>query len=1006
MLPRVSQARIIRAPICRLEWFLLPAAPSAPFPRRAVSPAASSVCALSHFHTATPRHAGSAHAAAHDVGIEEELVMMPVTPARKKRTPKAASTASASLPKPRAKRVLKNTIPLPSLEPLRKPQESNALDSELAAEGEERAAPTTALMSEVSNLQLKHPEHVLLVQVGGFYEIYDFGHPLDDLAALLHLKIARPGAANRCCGFPLSKVKGYVELLQKNGMTVAVADQTDRDLTSKTKNHLRTVTRIFTPGTVLEEEWIEETENNFLLCIAPGAEGSRGRTASSSLALAWLDVSTGEFLVCDAPLNTFEEHLGRIQPREILCDQVLVGLQPDLVGSLSSRRHEFHLTVRPASHEAAALFAGHVVANDAKAVFGNHRSVLDKFSDAQMRAAGNLLAYVQATFCVGDPIFAMPAPFHPEQVVRIDSVTQGALEITRTFREHRRKGSLLCELDRTKTAVGGRLLANRLKAPAISVPEINRRLDLVEAFFDDTHFLSDVRHRLSDVRDVERAIQKIHVGKCGLGDYIGIIMTLRLACQLGEMLDAKSRALEACGSTTLAAAMGDLRDRLQVARVLLEACDGYFRDDGQDMQAITEVAAVREGVSTKLDAKRAELETLMAKKAEMERALCSQYGVPVAETCEAVSDRNLGAFIAIAKLSKPSRAALRARIEKDPNAQLLERTKSTATIVKFMHADWGLLAPEIETCKEDIAAAQREIFRIACDKVKEHTAKFVTTCRAIAETDVSVAAAYYARNFGCVRPVITEELVHDVKGGRHPVVERAQMDRESQFVENSYRIGHDQRMWLLTGPNMGGKSTFLRQSALMSIIAQTGLYVPATSAILGVVDKIFARVGASDDLAMHKSTFLVEMEETAAILNNATKKSFVIMDEIGRGTSTLDGHALARAVLTHLHSTNACRGVFATHYHELATRVRNDGDLPAVGCFRTAIIAPPEGSEGSIKYTYRVEKGIMDRSHGIECARDAGLPMPVIRLAKQFYSLLEEEESFKRATIAAKGSRQ
>ncbi|KAJ3166674.1 hypothetical protein HDU88_003157 [Geranomyces variabilis] len=1005
MLLRVSQAKLIRASLHQPGLLRLPHR-SAPVQGHAFPPVSGAVCSF-QFHTATPRRAGAAHAEAHDVTIEEELLLAPVKPPRKKRTTKVAQLTeipfSGSATKTRAKRTLKNTIPLPSLAPLGKPQASDALHSDFATEADDRAAPTTALMSEVCNLQLKHPEHVLLVQVGGFYEIYDFGHSLDELASLLHLKIARPGAANRCCGFPLAKVKGYVELLLKNGLTVAVADQTDRDLTSKTKNHLRTVTRIFTPGTVLEEEWIENTENNFLLCIAPGVEGSSGQNPTS-LALAWLDVSTGEFLVCDAPLSTFEEHLARIQPREILCDQALIEGQPDLVSSLAERRHEFHLTFRPASHEAAALFAGHVVANDAKAVFGNHRVVLDKFSDSQKRAAGNLLAYVQATFCVGDPIFAMPSPFHPEQIARIDSVTQAALEITRTFREHRRKGSLLCELDRTKTAVGGRLLASRLKAPAVSVPEINRRLDLVEAFISDTHLLADVRHRLSDVRDVERAIQKIHVGKCGLGDYIGIVTTLRLACQLSALLDAEHRLLKERGSP-LAAAMGDLQKRLQVASALLETCDGYFRDDGQDMQAITEIAAVRDGVSAKLDAKRAELVKLMQKKADMESSLCSRYGVPVAEACEGVWDRNLGAYIAISKLSKPSRAALRARIEKDESAELLARTSLSATIVKFMHLEWGMLAPKIELCKEEIAAAQREVFRMACDKVKEHTAEFVTTCRAIAETDVSVAAAYYARNFGCVRPIITEDLVHDVQGGRHPVVERAQMDRESQFVENSYRIGGDQRMWLLTGPNMGGKSTFLRQSAIMSIIAQTGLYVPAESATLGIVDKIFARVGASDDLAMHKSTFLVEMEETAAILNNATEKSFVIMDEIGRGTSTLDGHALARAVLTHLHSTNSCRGVFATHYHELATRVREDGDLPAVGCFRTAIIAPPKGQEGGIKYTYRVEQGIMDRSHGIECARDAGLPLPVIRLAKQFYDRLEQEEKATRTRVAKKAAR-
>ncbi|TPX59375.1 hypothetical protein PhCBS80983_g02493 [Powellomyces hirtus] len=859
--------------------------------------------------------------------------------------------------KPRKRRTPKNATPLPSLRVLRelaRPIKDAEANEEAEEDQEAEEVPTTALKAEVRELQRQNPEHVLLVQVGGFYEIYDYGGYLEELAALLHLKIARPNKDNRCCGFPLSKLKGYVEILIKNEKTVAIADQTEKDLSSKTKHHLRTITRVFTPGTVLDEEWIESRENNFLLCVAAAPPEA---VETVDLALAWLDVSTGDFLVCDASHSTFDEHLARIQPREILCDEAMTETHAQLIDSLRSRAKDFHLTLRPGDQQAESLFNGLVIEGDTKASFSRDVKVLDKYSVLQKVAAGNLLAYVGASFPTCDPIFALPDAFLPEDVMGIDAVTQTALEIT---------------------PAGSRLLASRLKAPSICPTEINRRLDLVNVFYEDSHLLSDVRELLADIRDMERAIQRIHRGKGSPGDYVQIIGTLRVAADIAKLLDSKRVAMQSDGSPFVGSLDG-LLERLQGASSLLDECDEIFEGEMQDVQNITEIDAIKEGIFGPLDTERVHHACLMTYQKELEESFRLRYDIPPDKECLAVIDPRIGHYLAIQRLDKGGRERTKRLILNDPHADLLERNTAafTPTTVKFLHADWTSLSSDIVNSTDKLLALQREVFAEACEKIKKLTPQFVQTCRAIAETDVAAGSAYYAREEGCTRPIITDDLVHDVQGGRHPVVERAQTERESQ-------------------PNMGGKSTFLRQSALISVIAQTGLYVPASSARLGIVDKIFARVGASDDLAGHKSTFMVEMQETATILNNATERSFVIMDEVGRGTSTKDGMAIAYAALTYLHSTNRCRAVFATHYHELATRIVKEGMLDSVACYQTAILID---RHGDIMYTYRVEPGIMNKSHGIECARTAGLPQEVLHLAAKFYEKLEREDSDKNELV-------
>ncbi|KAI8815718.1 muts domain V-domain-containing protein [Fimicolochytrium jonesii] len=841
-------------------------------------------------------------------------------------------------------------------------------------------------MQEVVKLQEENPDHILLVQVGGFYEIYDQGNYLDEMASLLHLKIMRPGEHNRAVGFPLAKIKGYLESLIRHGKTVAVAEQTDKDYVNKTKHHVRTVTRIFTPGTVIEDEFIESKDNNFLLCVSAPPPSLAADDGKGPLGLAWLDVSTGEFVVGSATEESFEEHLARIQPKEILLDKAMQTTHATLVASLKKRSTGLHLTFRDPDHHAESRFNSLVSQTDA-AFF---QKTLARYDVLQKQAAGNLLAYANNSIRSGTSLFAIPAAFSPESVMGIDAVTQTALEISQTFRDRARKGTLLNEVDETKTAAGSRLLASRLKAPSTSITEINRRLDLVNIFYEDTHLLADVRATLTRVKDLERAIQKIHIGKGTPGDYMSIIATLRAAVEIAARVESKIEMME---RTKLGiSALKDLHHRLEASASLLEACDAIFNEGMQDLQGISEVDAIREGVSNDIDSQRKRFRQLMERQRVLEAECTKKYSIPE-KPVVGVMDPKVGHYLAIYDAKKDVRDPMKAKIGKDGHCELFDRASVTTT-VQFTHRKWTALSAEIAHATEELVKAQTRVFTEACHIVKKHALQIVHTAKAIAETDVAAGSATYALQHGCVRPIVTESLTHDIKGARHPVVETSQANRDAQYVHNDYTIGENtSRVYLVTGPNMGGKSTFLRMSALMSVIAQTGLYVPAQSATIGIVDKLFARVGASDDLAAHKSTFMVEMQETAAILNNATRRSFVIMDEIGRGTSSNDGLAIAYATLKHIHDTIGCRTVFATHYHELAHRITADGSLPATTCVQTAVIKTPPAEE--LIYTYRIEPGIVDCSHGIPCAVGAGMPPAVIEDAKGFYRRLEVENGIK-----------
>ncbi|CAM6054809.1 unnamed protein product [Sphagnum tenellum] len=625
----------------------------------------------------------------------------------------------------------------------------------------------TAFLSDVRRIQDAHRAHILLVQVGSFYEIYDHSGYLDEIAGLLRLKIASHKSNRdrkmRFAGVPVIKVRDYLQTLLKSGKTVALVDQVGRDEANKSKLFKREVTRVFTPGTVIDEDLFDGSENNFIMTISCDES-----VTSDRLGLAWLDVSTGEFLVADSDLATFEEHLGRIQPREVVCDETTQQKHPRLIDSLRMRSDQFHITFQPREIDAKQLLIGLMTRcgneqapSEDQISDDTSSSTIGKFPPLQIQAAGSLLGYLQKSLIL-PPIFAIPTKFEAEKVMHIDAVTQQALEITRSYKDGSRKGSLLKEVDATKTAAGSRLLTSRLNST----------------------FLSDIRHMLSDVKDTERALQRIHCGKGLPADYTTLMATLRIGCDIIARLRRRRQqpVHDQASSASNAKALNVLMSNLAVSEQLSEDCDVLFNDNNTD---ISDIDAIRTGLSEQLDTLRAQYRQLEQRKENLLKSFQVNY---------------------VIEDSRGRRCGCRGR----------------------------------------------------------------TLCKGPG----SLTAYHHGR------------------------------------------------------------------TALISIMAQTGMYVPASNAKLGIVDKIFARVGASDDLMAHKSTFMVEMQETANILKNVTEKSFVIMDEVGRGTSSHDGLAIAYAVFAYLYQNAKCRAVFATHYHELPLRIveRENHKFGNVKCYQTAVL--------------------------------------------------------------------
>jgi len=821
--------------------------------------------------------------------------------------------------------------------------------------GRERSVPRngesspTPMMAQYLSIKEAHPDCLLFYRMGDFYELF-----FDDAvqaSQALDITLTRRGQHNGAeipmCGVPVHAHEAYLRRLVAKGFRVAICEQMEDPAEAKKRGAKsvveRAVIRVITAGTLTEDSLLDSRRHNHLAAVARTRE---------ACALAWLDMSTGDFQVMPTTAAGLSALLAQVAPGELLVPDNL--FQEPVVGDIL-REWKDVTTPLPASRfesigaERRLKESYAVAALDAFGSFGR----------AEIAACGALVDYIELTQQGRLPRLAPPRAIAPDAIVAIDAATRRNLELTATLAGER-SGSLLAVIDMTVTSGGARALAARLAAPSTDPAAINAHLDRVQYFVEGSDQRATVRAHLRQFPDVERALTRLTVGRGAPRDLAAIRDGLAEASRIRAALTAGDLGPPPDEILRLAEAIGEpsaLVDRL--ARALSPDLPAQFRDGG----------FIAAGYAPNLDEQR----TLRDESKRLIAGLEHRYREETGVGSLKIRHNNvLGYYVEV-----PSAHAGRL-------GEPFIHRQSMAGSVRFSSTELGQLEDKITRAADRALALEFKIFEELIEEVAAGADDLARAAAAVAAIDVAAALAELAVVRRYCRPRVDGSKHFLIRGGRHPVVEAAVAG--GTFVANDCDLGEERRLWLLTGPNMAGKSTFLRQNALIAILAQMGAYVPAEEAWIGVVDRLFSRVGAADDLARGRSTFMVEMVETAAILNQAGPRSLVILDEIGRGTATYDGLSIAWATVEHLHDVNRCRGLFATHYHELTALAAK---LAALACHTMRV----REWQGDVVFLYEVAAGAADRSYGIHVAKLAGLPDAVIARAEAVLETLERGES-------------
>ncbi|MBU6235715.1 MAG: DNA mismatch repair protein MutS [Alphaproteobacteria bacterium] len=819
----------------------------------------------------------------------------------------------------------------------------------------------TPMMAQYMAVKKAHPDCLVFYRMGDFFELFFE----DALIASKVLDIAltkrgkTQGTDIPMCGVPAHSHESYLARLIRAGHRVALCEQTETPEQAKARGGYkalvtRDVIRIVTPGTLTEDTLLDARAANYIACVAgpPHAMG-----------LAWCDMSTGAF--CTQPIQS--QNLGgaleRIGAREVLAPERLA--QEEGLGSVGRA-----LTMQPNS-----LFDFENAAKKLRDFYGvGTLDAFGSFSDAEVTAAGSLLDYIARTQKGAMPHLLPPRGVGAAGVVDIDAATRRNLEIVRTITGER-AGSLLDCIDRTLTSAGSRLLAERLSSPSRDVPEIRRRLAQVRLFVERGLDRSALREALRRLPDMERALSRLSLGRGAPRDLAmirdGLAATADIRAYLLQKMGAAAEPVaDISGALAADAAIHTLYETLHralAAELPALLSDGGFIARGY-LPALDELKALR-------DDSRQHIAKLQADYA----------GLTGINTLKVSHNNVLGYYIEV-----PARHADALMVHGKPANDDTAREnpfvhrQTLANVVRFSTPQLSELESKIISAADKALALELQAFEELRRMVLGVAGTIAGMAAALAALDVCTALADLAAACNYTCPQVDESLAFSIKGGRHPVVEAA-LDA-GKFVPNDSDLSGDTRLWLLTGPNMAGKSTFLRQNALIALMAQMGSFVPAASAHIGVIDKLFSRVGASDDLARGRSTFMVEMVETSAILNQATERSLVILDEIGRGTATFDGLSIAWACLEYLHNVSQCRGLFATHYHELTNLTDR---LARLSCHAMKV----KEWKGDIVFLHEVMAGAADQSYGVHVAKLAGLPPVVVTRAQQILDELQKSET-------------
>ena len=870
----------------------------------------------------------------------------------------------------------------------------------------------TPVRKQYLQIKNQHPDAVVFFRLGDFYETFDEDAEIAarELDLVLTSRPVAKGVRVPMAGVPHHAVEGYIARLIEKGYRVAIAEQvgevTGRGLVA------RAVTRVVTPGTVVEPALLDEKRPNYLAAVAVDEERA---------GLAYVDITTGEFATAQLDAGEVEQELARLQPRECLVPTSDVRSSMSDVRRATSdvkKPETLHLkpeTIPPGTH-LTPLPAYRFELGAARQTLLDHFGVatLDGFGCAgkplAIRAAGAVIHYLRETQKGALAQIVGLSTYSTTRFMTLDAATRRNLELTETIRERQARGSLLGVLDLTQTPMGGRLLRARLAQPLLDLAELEARLDEVQAFYEDTILRGWIREGLKEMPDLERLANRVLAGVATPRDLVGIRKALEAVPELagkmqeagGRGQDAGGRKQEAGGRKQEAGGRGqgagsrgqdtagykgqeagskgqragdDFASCILRLASSLDACEDVLSliasalvDDPP--ASVSAGGVIRPGFSTELDSIVTAAGDAKAWIANLEKEERKRTGV---KSLKVGYNKVFGYYIEVTK----------ANLDAVPDAYIRKQTLVNAE--RYITPELKEYEALILNAEERQAEVETRLFKDVCGQVGARAGALLQTARALARLDVAAALAEVAVRNRYVRPELADDEELEIEGGRHPVVE--QTLRGEPFVPNELRLNGGERILIITGPNMAGKSVYLRQNALIVLMAQMGSFVPADRAKIGIVDRIFTRIGAQDEVAAGQSTFMVEMVETANILNHATPRSLLILDEVGRGTSTYDGMSIAWAVVEYLHNHpgRRARTLFATHYHELTETAER---LPAVRNYNLAVVE--EGDQ--IMFLHKVVPGGADRSYGIHVAQLAGVPRPVLHRAEELLEQLESGE--------------
>ncbi|KAE8354143.1 muts domain V-domain-containing protein [Aspergillus coremiiformis] len=881
-----------------------------------------------------------------------------------------------------------------------------------------------------NNMQ-KFQNCVILTRVGGFYELYF--EQAEELAPLLNLKLASKKTSAGpvpMAGFPFFQLDRFLKILvQDLNKYVAISEEFTNDAEDKARSggllFDRKVARIITPGTLIDEKFMDPAENNFLLAIYINEPSLKAEleqqqhdisshqhvlsSASQPVGLSWLDLSTGDFFTQSTTAQMLPSAIARIGAREILVDQSI----RDLIGQ------EFQLLIGH-DHRLMTFFRfprdiSPMSQWDSMLETPVSPKAIETFTPEETAAGYSLLEYIRVQLQGLDVKLQPPRRRHLNESMNIDRNSLKGLEILETARDGFGKGSLLHAVRRTSTKSGARLLRDRLTSPSTSLQVINERLDLVSVFISNGELRDSVTRLLKRSYDAQRLVQKFTLGRGDPDDLVCLSRAIEASKEIKQVLLGTTHDVSSSSQANNTLVVMTSRLQLDGPNILAVQILATIDEEGliqrqqieddtaAEAAVLAQEVAMNEGLPTDLDAlpkkvrakgtsragtaadEPSDVDTWIMRRdaspalSNLHHALTKLYDEKASLTQhlrDSVGSSTLTlkwtpglGHICHVKGAKVSQQAL----EELGVTRNVSSTKSTRS---FYLPAWTELGGRTDQVKLQIRQEEQLIFENLRREVILNLVKIRRNAAVMDELDVACSFATLAHEQQLVRPILTKGTSHRIVGGRHPTVKLGLEEQGRRFVSNNCFLGDQERIWLITGPNMAGKSTFLRQNALITILAQVGAFVPAEYAEIGIVDQIFSRIGAADDLFRDQSTFMVEMLETAAILKQATSRSFVIMDEVGRGTTPEDGTAVSFACLHHLHYRNRCRTLFATHFHELADMTH---DFEALGRYCTDV---KETASGSFSFVHRLRPGVNRESHALKVAQLAGLPKETIDMAR------------------------